>query len=63
MRTLRASRGGRYFIGVTLLTLFAFMLLFYQFHGDINDGRLLFTWIGSLFAYHRLMVNDRANHG
>lgn len=57
VRALKAATGDSYFIGTALLSLFAFMLFYFQFHGDINDARALFTWCGSLFAFRGLVTN------
>jgi O-antigen ligase len=56
VRGLRTVKDNRYFIGLTLLSLFWFMLIYFQFHGDINDARTLFTWAGALFAYRRFVA-------
>lgn len=53
---LRRVRGNQYFMGITLLLLFSFMLIFASsVNGEINDCRSLFTWIGSIYAYKRLI--------
>jgi hypothetical protein len=40
-------------IGLALVFLFIYMLVLYQFHGDLNDARVLWAWAGALFAFHR----------
>lgn len=37
---------------ITLFGLFIFMLINSSISGDINDNRLLFTWIGFIFAFN-----------
>ncbi len=60
VRKLQIARGRPYFVGVTLLSLFGLMLLYYQFHGDINDARVLFAWAGALFAYRFWPVGNKS---
>lgn len=46
-----------HFMGVTLIVLFTFGFLYFQFHGDLNDARTLFNWIGCLFAYWKASLS------
>lgn len=43
------------FLNITFLSLFVFMLINSSVSGDINDNRLLFTWIGLIYASRRML--------
>lgn len=57
-RVLKTLEGAQYFVGVSLGSLFWFALLYFQFHGDINDARSIFLWAGAMFAFERLSMKQ-----
>lgn len=51
LRSSNSSRNlNRYFLVITLLALFINMFVNACVSGDLNDNRLLFTWIGMIFS-------------
>ena len=46
----RVKTGSDYFLILTILALFINMLINSSVSGDINDNRLLFTWIGMIYS-------------
>lgn len=63
LRSLRTATGEAFNLTITVIALFMFMLLYFQLHGDINDARALFLWMGSLFAIGRMGAGDRMAGG
>lgn len=57
-RNVKKAKDEQYFTSITLLSLFLFMLLFASVHGNINDCRTLLTWLGSNYAYRRLIYQS-----
>jgi hypothetical protein len=43
---------------LAFLLLLAFTAVYFQFHGDINDARLLFAWTGCVFAFRLLIIRE-----
>jgi O-antigen ligase len=60
IRNLNAQLEKRYFLGVTLIILLFYMNVYFSFHGDINDARVIFTWVGCSFAFVRWVSSERA---
>ncbi len=59
-RTLKKAKDTQYYTGITLISLFLFMLFWASVHGNINDNRSLLTWLGSIYAYKRMMYQREA---
>lgn len=60
---LRSQEGRQYLVGVALLTLLCYECIHFSFHGDINDARVLYTWLGASFAYGAHVVRKASNDG
>lgn len=58
VEALRRGTSQAHSVGVTLFSLYAFMLFYFQFHGDLNDARVLFAWMGALFAFRQLVIRE-----
>ncbi len=56
----KAANDNQYFASITLLSLFLFMLVYASIHGNINDSRSLLTWLGSIYAYKRVIYQRKA---
>ena len=54
-----AANDNQYFASITLLSLFLFMVIYASIHGNINDSRSLLTWLGSIYAYKRLIYQRK----
>lgn len=59
VRSLSLVEGGKFFIGVTLLSLFGFTFFAVMYNGDINDNRLLFSWVAALFGFEKISFTHR----
>jgi O-antigen ligase len=55
LSALGTARGRMVHLGTTLLCLFGFALIYFQFHGDFNDARSLFAWAGSIYGFNTLV--------
>jgi O-antigen ligase len=53
---LKRTKDNQYFTVITLLSLFILMFIYVNVHGSINNSRSLLTWLGSIYAYRRLIL-------
>ena len=51
LRIRRESGGINYYMATVLLALFTFTLINAMVSGDVNDNRLFFAWIGTIYAF------------
>jgi len=58
---IKGANNVNYYLNLGVLLNFIFMFLNSQFSGDINDNRLLFTFLGSIYAFRRIIKNDKEN--
>lgn len=58
-RTLKKTKDAQYFIGITLILLSLFMLVYASVHGNINNCRSLLLWIGLIYAHRSLVYRRR----
>ena len=57
----RVKTGSDYLLILTILALFINMLINSSVSGDINDNRLLFTWIGMVYSISILIKSEEFN--
>jgi O-antigen ligase len=55
---LKKAKADKYFMGITISSMFLFMLFFASIHGEVNDCRFLFAYISLVFAYKRFIINN-----
>jgi len=53
---LKRTKDNQYFTVITLLSLFILMFIYINIHGSINNSRTFLTWLGSIYAYRRLIL-------
>jgi O-antigen ligase len=61
LNNIKETNNVNYYLNLGILLNFIFMFLNSQFSGDINDNRLLFTFLGSIYAFRRITKNDKEN--
>jgi O-antigen ligase len=61
LNNIKETNNVNYYLNLGILLNFIFMFFNSQFSGDINDNRLLFTFLGSIYAFRRITKNDKEN--